>query len=59
MKISYRYEPEVSRFWLGVTDGKNFQEFALARWMTVLDLVECLDESVARVQSVSQIPSTD
>lgn len=55
MKISYRYEPEVSRFWLGVTDGKNFQEFALQHWMTVDDLIEVLKESEHRVDRVSQV----
>lgn len=42
MRISYRYEPDICRCWLGVTDGIHYKEFALQSWMDVDEVIQIL-----------------
>jgi hypothetical protein len=52
MKIVYSYEPDVCRFWIGATDGKNYQKVALQHWMEVDDVIEILKECQDRVRKL-------
>ena len=44
-QIHFRYEPEVSRFWLGAKNDFCYQEYGLQHWMSVEDVIKILREA--------------
>lgn len=51
MRIHFRYEPDMCRFWIGATDGERYQEFVLQSWMDVEHVHQILNEAENRLSA--------
>jgi len=54
-KITFHYEPDVCRFWLGVQEGIYVKEIALRHNMDLDDLIHCLKCCAENVRKHNEV----